>query len=418
MCQGTAAGDRFGKFLGLVTRTGSDRSSSSCANVGGLASFSGSPPLTYHGGPVIGTSAEPGQAEVVPIYWDPSGTFSSSYMTVINGYVSNLAADAGKLTNVFSIDLQYGINYAVISGSPIVDTDALPANGCTPDKGSAYSDGSGYTACVTDSQVQHELTQVLSENGLPSDLTHAYMVLLPKGLESCFSQQNGAHGGQCSSNVFCAYHSSFGTSTGTPPIYADLPYPSYPAGGGVCASSPLESPNNDADADVELDAFSHELNEMITDPEGTAWYDSGGNEIADDCNQNYGNPLGGSAGAEYNQTINGSHYYTQEMLSNEDYKYNRTGSCEQRVDMPIVSFKVKTKRLKAGSTVSFDASKSKGTITSYQWTFGDGSSQSSGVTVTHVFASAGNYTVTLTETDVVRLQQTTKSLSQTVTVIR
>jgi len=333
-----------------------------------------------------------------------------------NAYVDNVAADTGNVTNVFSIDLQYGINYELTAGSPIIDTDPFPTTGCTADKGSAYSDGSGYTGCVTDSQLETELSHVLSANGLPSDLTHAYMVLLPKGLESCFSQENAAHGGQCSSNVYCAYHSSFGTATATPPLYADLPFPSFPTGGGVCASSPLESPNGETDADVELDAFSHELNEMITDPEGSAWFDSGGNEIADDCNQNYGNPIGGAAGALYNQTINGAHYYTQEMFSNEDFKYNRTGSCEQRVDLPIASFKVKAKRLKVGSPVSFTAAKSKGTIISYDWQFGDGS-QGSGVTATHAYTSAGSYTVILTVTDVVKLQQTIHSLSQTVTVV-
>jgi hypothetical protein len=47
---------------------------------------------------------------------------------------------------------------------------------------------------------------------------------------------------------------------------------------------------------------------------------------------------------------------------------------------------------------TFDASGSTGSITSYAWTFSDGGSDS-GVTVSHSYAGAGNYTVELTVSD-------------------
>ena len=57
----------------------------------------------------------------------------------------------------------------------------------------------------------------------------------------------------------------------------------------------------------------------------------------------------------------------------------------------------------AGSASSFDASASAdldGTITSYRWDFGDGSSQmTTSSAVSHVYARAGSYTATLTVTD-------------------
>lgn len=56
----------------------------------------------------------------------------------------------------------------------------------------------------------------------------------------------------------------------------------------------------------------------------------------------------------------------------------------------------------AGESVSFNGSASSdpdGTIQSYDWSFGDGTPNQSGVTVSHTYSSAGQYSVTLTVTD-------------------
>ena len=56
---------------------------------------------------------------------------------------------------------------------------------------------------------------------------------------------------------------------------------------------------------------SHEANETITDALGNAWYDRTGYENGDKCAWNFGAPTG-----NYNQTINGHHYYLQGEWSN------------------------------------------------------------------------------------------------------
>jgi YVTN family beta-propeller protein len=70
-------------------------------------------------------------------------------------------------------------------------------------------------------------------------------------------------------------------------------------------------------------------------------------------------------------------------------------------EAPVASFAVSAAQ--AGSPSSFNASGSSvahGTITSYAWSFGDGSTATtSAPTTTHTYAAAGNYTATLTETD-------------------
>lgn len=74
-------------------------------------------------------------------------------------------------------------------------------------------------------------------------------------------------------------------------------------------------------------------------------------------------------------------------------------------DTPILSAKIDASPGLEGSVplqVRFDASASrslKGTITKYQWDFGDGSQLQSGQSTSHIFDEAGFYTVKLTVTD-------------------
>jgi PKD repeat protein len=68
---------------------------------------------------------------------------------------------------------------------------------------------------------------------------------------------------------------------------------------------------------------------------------------------------------------------------------------------PTASFTENATTAYNGETIRFDASNSfdpDGYITSYFWNFGDGTN-ATGVTVDHVYADNGNYTVTLTITD-------------------
>ncbi len=394
--------------------------SSMAANANG--GYLGRPPLSNHSGPVMGTNTTPGAVTVTPIYWDPSFTFSSSYKSVINGFFTNVAADSGKTTNVFSTDLQYGINYDVQAGTPIVDSDAFPASGCTPDTGAIYSDTTSYTNCLTDTQIQSELATVQAAHSLPADLADLYVVFLPEGVESCMTSADGAQDGSCTENdagqsTFCGYHSFISSG---PLIYVDMPFPIYNSETHKTCSPQFgpgnESPNGELDADVELSWVSGEMNGAITDPEGTAWYDRKGKEINDDCRFIYGSVLGGTTpGGLYNQTINGAHYFLQEEFSNENYRYQRGHSCIQRVDLPLASFTVRPKSPFANHRATFNARKSKGVVASYAWNFGDGYS-GSGILVSHSYNTPGSYTVTLTVTDVNGLQDATNTATAVITV--
>jgi YVTN family beta-propeller protein len=83
---------------------------------------------------------------------------------------------------------------------------------------------------------------------------------------------------------------------------------------------------------------------------------------------------------------------------------------------PVASFAVAAGR--AGSPTFFDASASTadyGAITSYAWKFGDGATATTASpTATHIYAAAGRYTATLTETDAAGTSITQVFTGQTV----
>jgi hypothetical protein len=261
---------------------------------------------------------------------------TSSYKNIITSYLADVAKMSGQTQNVFSVVDEYSgnngqIHYNVELGPVLNDTDPLPADGCTleaNDTTEIYADRSGYNACLDDAQLQAEVNSVTAANSLPRDLTHIYVLYLPKGVESCFlpgETTSTADGQACTINhqptaAYCAYHNNEANGS----VYANLAYPIYQSPVHfTCGSDAreagfkvIESPNGNPDADTEISPTSHEIIEAITDPDGeTGWIDSSGFEIGDECAYIYGRTTG-APGAYFNQVINGGHYLTQMEFSN------------------------------------------------------------------------------------------------------
>ena len=305
--------------------------------------YNGTPPLLFHptncvfapcfNGDVMMTKST-GPLVVVPIFWHPADfPMTSSYRNIITSYVADVAKKSGQTQNVFSVLDEYSgtngkIHYNVKLGPVINDTDPLPADGCTLDPSDMtgiYADGSGYSACLDDAQLQAKVDEVTAKNSLPHDLTHIYVLYLPKGVESCFnpgSTTSTAGNQACTINhqptaAYCAYHNMSLSST----VYANMVFPIYESPVGfTCGSDArfpvIESPNGDPDADTEISPTSHEINESITDPDTeTGWYDSSGFENGDECAYIFGSTRG-APGAYFNQVINGGQFLTQMEFSN------------------------------------------------------------------------------------------------------
>ena len=85
---------------------------------------------------------------------------------MIKTYLSDLAADSDKTSNVFATTFQYSgsngaINYRMTAATPITDTTAFPAAGCTTNAGAVYGDSCGFTTCLDDAQISAETMLVL-----------------------------------------------------------------------------------------------------------------------------------------------------------------------------------------------------------------------------------------------------------------
>jgi PKD repeat protein len=285
---------------------------------------------------------------------------------------------------VYASDVQYtdgsgnAAYNSTFAGSVVVN-DPYPASGCTdtdPDT----------SVCLTDAQIQAEVNQVVAANGLPRGLGDIYFVMTPQGVGGCFGPTAGSG---CAYSYYCAYHSSFGSGAGET-LYANQPYADVPG----CDSG--QRPNGGG-ADSTVNLISHEHNETITDPRGDAWFASTGDENGDKCLLDFGTALGSTGSGQYNQLINGGHYYLQREWSNASH------SCVLTMpnQAPTASFTSTPPSPTTGQAVSFAGSASSdsdGTISGYSWDFGDGAT-GSGATPSHSYATAGTYAVRLTVTD-------------------
>jgi len=374
---------RRGRFLGIVP---SQRARASQAT----PTANGSPPLTYHGGPVQHSST------VYAIFWQPAGYYySPSYRATITQYFNDLSQSSYKTSNVYASSTQYydksgpggsknWVSYNVRLAGSVVTKDALPAGKCA---NYTMGDGSKSRRCLTDSQLQSEITKVVSAQGWPTGLGDEYFLFTPKQLGDCFDAKfaDGCYDPSASSSTaFCAYHSWIGAST----LYAVVPWADLSGG---CQYQVTHSPSpNDDGADIAINLISHEQNETMTDPLGTGWTDKLGDENGDECawlalSTSY-NGIG-----DFSQTINGDDYLMQYEWSNRATRCVAASTYPQ----PSGSFTA-TPDGTDGAAFAASATDSDDTAFTYGWQFGDGTSAlTSSPSATHTYASAGTYTVTL-----------------------
>jgi len=349
--------------------------------------------VSYHGGPVLHG------VTTYAVYWDPNGAFEPGTEQLINTYLAATAHDSGGSSNVFSVGAQYAdgsapAGYSQTYGGSFVDSDPYPSSGgCDATTATA-------TVCLNESQEVNELEAFIAANQLPVGMSDVYIVLTPDTVATCIDGSS-----ECSTNTYCSLH-SYATVGASTLLYITLPFTLLDSAGDAKScqddgSATVQAPNSDPGfGDVAVKSLTHEELETITDPLLSAWYDAQGNEVADICNGVAWNPdaflpiEGGSvsSGTLYNQTIDGVHYYLQSAWSNEANRCELMSSLQPTIAGPQAS-------VQRGTSLAFSASAGTGaSIASYTWNFGDGQS-ATGQSVSHVYATPGDYTLSLTVTD-------------------
>ena len=212
--------------------------------------------LRYHGGDVINT------ARVVCIFWGPtwaSGGSDNGRAATIQAFRDQLGTSShySMLTQYY--DTAY-INTTNLHGSQpdwFDTTNALPSSGN-----------------VTDSVVRAEVNRYIAIYG--SSTTTIYEVFLPKYVPGTSTLVYSSDGSSTSCGgpglAYCAYHSSYYSSSGYVK-YSIEPYPSC-SGCQVSGWTVVQNMTH---------FMVHETREAVTDPNGTAWYDSSGYEADDKC---------------------------------------------------------------------------------------------------------------------------------------
>ncbi len=371
--------------------------------------------MTYHGGDLV-----IGPHTTYVVYWVPSGySMSATYQSLINRYLTDVAADSGRATNVYATDTQYDdstntfIQYSSTFGGSFVDTTAFPA---TP-AGCPTTDGTLTVAvCLSQTQQSTELDTFIQNSSLPRGLNNLYFLVMPTNVETCNDAFTNCGNLLDLSPRYCAYHSWFNIGGHGLTIWANEPF--INTASGHCASGSISRPNGDV-ADVAINPLSHEHNEIITDPTGGGWFDVNlAGENGDKCNFNFGTAIASTVNGAYNQLINHNPYEIQLEWSNAI-----TGcAANYGAVAPTADFTSSPASPKALDPVSFDGSdpahshsnNTGGYIIQWDWTFGDGGTSTS-ATPSHTYSLPGTYTVSLTVKDDAGL---TDATSHTVTVVK
>jgi hypothetical protein len=418
-------------------------------------------PLSYGNGPVVHSSAS------YALYWDHrSGEYTGEWQSLISGFLANVGADSGALSNDFAVITQYHDTtgakaaYEQTFRGAYTDTDALPSSG-------NCSEGA---PCLTDAQIRAELTKYIVNLGLPSGLnpssgpTPIYYVFTPPGVTVCL--EGSGESGHCSSpasaNPVCSYHSFIpaGGQLSATVLYAVEPwtagnygtFASPQVSGSKCqdGSGTMQEPNQHGLggegeygaglADLIINNVTHQALSTATNPLFNAWRDTGldSNEVVDKCRNGF---LGGEllevpsssvdqhtkAGSAHNQTINGLHYYLNDV-------FNQAAAFAPYPGVPCINgvnirpqFTAQNP-IRSGDVATFNTTQSNITlgVQKYNWSFGDGTGTeancesrvptngfapqqctgTSGTNITnpvasteHVYAYGGTYEVSLTILD-------------------
>jgi hypothetical protein len=239
--------------------------------------------ISYHGGPVLRSSSN--------VYYIWYGGWAGNSATSI---LTDLASSIGG-SPYLNINSSY-------SDGTYHATGVVSYAGSTTDN---YSLGTALSDADIETVVATHVSGGLGS--LPLDPNGIYFVLA--------SADVTATSGFCSS--YCSSHNHASIS-GQDIKYAFVGNPDRCP--SACEAQ-TAGPNGNAGADGMASHIAKELDEVITDPDKNAWYDSRGNENADKCAFTFGTQFTAANGAKYNITLGARQYLIQQNWVNASGGY-------------------------------------------------------------------------------------------------
>jgi hypothetical protein len=389
--------------------------------------------LCFNGGSVLhGT-------ETFALTWDPGRTYWQGTRAYVEQFLRDVADASGSLGSPYAVVSQYAdsansatgrASSSSLYGGGAIDFGA--AGGFTanyvnalgsgtghdfPGGGGSCSTGSG--ACLTDADIQGEVTAIVRatnlNHGREEARTPEIVVLTPPSVGVCMD----AAGTVCSANInspvqFCSYHAQL-TVDGTPYVYLVQPWitgtacklsqstsAGQPSTGGQ--TGPTLSDPAQAAALSLVGPLSQSQIAAVTNPWLNGWYAADGSEINDN---------GGCASRGLLPvTLGSSRSYPLPP------QFNNGSLLQSDPNVPTCAYGVGLSpqfvvpsAVSPGDEVWFDGSISPSTLVAegsdypwgdprngYAWTFGDGTT-AVGPSVQHTYTAPGTYTVTLTVID-------------------
>ena len=232
--------------------------------------------INYNGGPVLlGTTK---------VYYIWYGSWDASSI----GILTNLASHIGGSP-------YFNINTGYFDGTGASISNSVSFAGSANDN---YSRGSS----LNSNDIWLVVSNALSHGSLPIDSNGVYFVLTSGDVAV-----SGFPGS------VCGWHSQQSYNN-TNIQYAFVGNPA-PGGLAACAKQ-TTSPNANPGADAMASTIAHEFEEAVTDPGGSAWYDSAGNENADKCAWTFGATYTAINGSKANMQLGGKDYLIQQNWVN------------------------------------------------------------------------------------------------------
>lgn len=237
------------------------------------------PPITYHGGPII-------QVPVIYYIWygnwnQGNGSDTPDGQQILRDFAGSIGG-----APYFLINTTYsGVQGGVIFGGETTDN---------------YSRGTR----LRDRDIQTIVTSAISSGRLPYNTNGVYFVLTSSDVSEL--------SGFCTK--YCGWHTAGTASVGR------IRY-SFVGNANRCLNACAAQnigPNGNAGVDAMVSIIAHELEEAATDPDLNAWYDSAGAENADKCAWTFGQTLlKAPNGAIYNVTLGSRNYLIQRNLKHD-----------------------------------------------------------------------------------------------------